>query len=104
MLHTHLVIGEGLGFERRHVDLLVALALLAEGPVWQLASLVGHEVAALGEGQVLQVQQLTGSHRLAGGAEATNQPSINQSINHHGGPLHQLAMTDPHPPHWIPDI
>lgn len=47
-----------------HVHLLVALALPAEGAVGQLAPLVGHEVTALSEHQVLQVQHLPGSQRL----------------------------------------
>ena len=51
--HTYLVVRKGLRLEGGHVDLFVALALLAEGAVWQLAPFVGHEVAALGEGQIL---------------------------------------------------
>jgi hypothetical protein len=51
--NTYLVVRKGLRLEGGHVDLFVALALLAEGAVWQLAPFVGHEVAALGEGQIL---------------------------------------------------
>ncbi len=42
------------------MDLLEALRALSEGATGQLAALVGHEVAALCERQVLQVQDLTG--------------------------------------------
>lgn len=63
-MDTNLVLSKGFGFERRHVHLFITFALLAKGAVWQLATLVGHEVAALGEGQVVQVQQLSGGHAL----------------------------------------
>ncbi len=43
------------------MDLLEALLALSEGATGQLAALVGHEVAALCERQVLQVQDLTGA-------------------------------------------
>ena len=39
-----------------NMDLLVALLRLAEGAARQLAALVGHEVAAITEGQVLQIK------------------------------------------------
>ncbi|KAF3851095.1 hypothetical protein F7725_012867 [Dissostichus mawsoni] len=55
---------ERLGFEGRHMNLFITFALFAERAVWQLAALVGHEVAALCEGQVFKVQQLSRSHRL----------------------------------------
>lgn len=46
------------------MNLFVTFALLPERAIRQLATLVGHEVAALSEGQVLQVQELSGHHRL----------------------------------------
>lgn len=52
---TYLIITEGLGLKSRHMHLLVAFSLFAEGPVGQLAALVGHKVAALREGQIFQV-------------------------------------------------
>lgn len=69
LTNTHLIVSEGLGLEGRNVHLLVAFALLAKGAIGQLAPLVGHEVASLGEGQVLQVQQLFRGHGLRGGGK-----------------------------------
>lgn len=48
------------------MHLFITFTLLAKGAVRQLATLVGHEVASLGEGQVVQVQQLSGCHALRG--------------------------------------
>ena len=61
--HEVLALGEGLGLEGRNVDLLVALLLLAEGSLRQLAPLVGHEVRAVGEGDLFQVQGLVTEKR-----------------------------------------
>lgn len=61
---THLVRPKGLGLKGGDVNFLVALALLAERAIRQLASLVGHEVASLGKHEVLQVQHLPRSQGL----------------------------------------
>lgn len=66
-METNLVVSEGFGFERGHMDLFVTFALLAKRAVRQLATLVGHEVAPLREGQVVEVQKLSGGHALWGG-------------------------------------
>lgn len=52
---TNLIVGKRLGFERRYVDLFITFTLFAKRAVRQLATLVGHEVAALGKSQVVQV-------------------------------------------------
>lgn len=52
---TYLIITEGLGLKSGHVHLLIAFSLFAEGAIGQLTALVGHEVAALREGQIFQV-------------------------------------------------
>eukprot|EP00965_Chrysotila_dentata_P195808 6177196-Pleurochrysis_carterae.AAC.1 len=64
--HERLLLGEGLGLERGHVHLLVALLLHAEGAAGQLALLVGHQVAARLEGQRLEVEHVAPDARLAG--------------------------------------
>lgn len=69
-METNLVIGEGFGFERGHVDLFVTFALFAKRAVRELATLVGHEVAPLREGQVVEVQELSGGHALWGEARS----------------------------------
>ena len=56
--HVLLLLAHRLRLQRRHVHLLVALLLLAERPLRQLAPLVGHEVRPVGEGQLLQVEDL----------------------------------------------
>ena len=76
---TDLFGAERLWLQRRHVHLLVALALPAEGAVGELASLVGHEVTALGKHQILQVQHLPGSQRL-GTAKGTGQGLENNAL------------------------
>mmetsp|Transcript_717 Transcript_717/g.1489 ORF Transcript_717/g.1489 Transcript_717/m.1489 type:complete len:538 (+) Transcript_717:5157-6770(+) len=58
-----LVLGEGLGLERGHVHLLVPLLLRAVRPRRQLAPLVAHQVAPLGEGQRLQLQRTSPRRR-----------------------------------------
>lgn len=68
---ANLIFSEGFGLERRHMHLFVTFALLAKGAIRQLATLVGHEVAPLGEGQVVQVQQLSRGHALGGGRART---------------------------------
>lgn len=79
-MDTNLIVSEGLGFECGHVHLFITFALFAKGAVWQLATLVGHEVAALGEGQVVQVQQLSGGHALCGGrGRRQNQNRLNRA-------------------------
>lgn len=59
---TNLIIRKGLGLQCRYVDFFVTLALFAEGAVGQLATLVGHEMTPLCEGQVIEVQKLTRGH------------------------------------------
>lgn len=61
---TYLFGAKRLRLQGRHVHLLVALALSAEGAIGELASLVGHEVTTLGKHQILQVQHLPGSQCL----------------------------------------
>lgn len=61
---TYLFGAKRLWLQGRHMHLLVALALPAEGAVGELASLVGHEVTTLGKHQILQIQHLPGSQRL----------------------------------------
>ena len=46
------------------MHLLVSLLCLSEGAAGKLASLVGHEVAALVEDQVLQIHCLAGAQLL----------------------------------------
>ena len=49
---------EGFGFECWDMDFLVPLLGLSEGATGQLAPLVGHEMAAVCEDHVLQIQHL----------------------------------------------
>lgn len=63
---ANLIVSKGFWLERGHVHLFITFALLAKRAVWQLATLVGHEVATLGEGEIVQVQQLSGGHALFG--------------------------------------
>lgn len=71
---TNLIVSKGFRLESRHVDFFITFTLLTKGAVWQLASLVGHEVAALTEGQVFQVQKLPRHHGLLRGRKiAMNQ-------------------------------
>lgn len=84
-MDANLIFSEGFGFERRHVHLLITFALLAKGAIRQLATLVGHEVAPLGEGQVVQIQQLSGGHALLeggkGGKNQNNVKAVKASMN-----------------------
>lgn len=56
---TNLIISKWFGFQGRHMHFFITFALFAEGAIWQLTALVGHEMTSLGERQVLEVQQLS---------------------------------------------
>ena len=64
----HLFDVEWFRLECRDVDLFVALLGLSEGSSRELASLVGHEMTAIREHKVLQVQHLP-RPQLHGGAQ-----------------------------------
>lgn len=55
---SHLIFFKGLRFQCRNVDFLVALPLLTERPIRELALLIGHQMASLSECKVIDIQQL----------------------------------------------
>ena len=61
---TNLIVTKCFGFQCRHMNFFITFALFAKRAVWQLAAFVGHEMAALSEGQVIKIQKLSRHHRL----------------------------------------